>query len=318
MSYSEEKFRDHIRTMVEKSQVDSDRPLTLDELKELALSMGLSDSEWDSMLEKAETSLSLAKKHLAVKNYLNAVESAEEATSINPYIRDGNAVLAQAYYQLSILEKNDEYLVKAGDYARRELVLDPMDATALHVLSAVENLNSEGRYSKKLFKYLGIGGAILLLLFFALTYCNNKASENDVRDILKNNTEENASSRANALKNRVAEKERIFKEAVQRRNEFLLSWFSSENTSNSNAGIEAIEDFDFNELNKSEMKIKKAVGAMKSEKALSMDDETRLEGMENRMAVEKKRWFESITEYNTQIQSYPAESKGFSQIDFPE
>lgn len=318
MSYSEEKFRDHIRTMVEKSQVDSDRPLTLEELKELALSMGLSDSEWDSMLLKADESLELSKKHLAVKNYLNAVESAEEATSINPYIRDGNAVLAQAYYQLSILEKNDEYLEKAGDFARRELVLDPLDATALHVLSAVENQNSEGRYSKKLFKYLGIGGAILLLLFFALSYCNNRASENDVRDILKSNTEANAGSRANALKNLVSEKERIFKEAVQRRNEFLLTWFSSENTNISNHGIKTIEEFDFDKLSKSEMKIKRSIGAMMSEKALSMDDETRLEGMENRMAVEKKRWFEAITAYNTHIQSYPNENKELTQIEFPE
>ena len=57
---------------------------------------------------------------------------------------------------------------------------------------------------------------------------------------------------------------------------------------------------------------------MRSEKDLSMDDATRLEGMENRMAVEKKRWFEAITAYNTQIQTYPNKSNGHSQIDFPE
>jgi tetratricopeptide (TPR) repeat protein len=318
MSYSEEKFRDHLKKVVRKSQIDSDRPLTLPELRELALSMGLSDSEWDALLIKADQSLELAKSHLAVKNYLDAVESAEEATSINPYIHDGNAVLAQSYYQLSILEKNEEFLVKAGDYARRELVIDPMDATALHILSAVENLNSEGRYSKKLFRYLGIGGAILLLLFFALSYCNNKASENDVRDIVKNNSEANAGSRANALNNLVLEKERIFKEAVQRRNEFLISWLGSQKSPSSKDGIEAVENFDFKNLSKSEMKIKRSIGTVQSEKAFTMDDETRLEGMENRMAVEKKRWFEAITSFNTQIESYPKGNNGLSKIEFPE
>ena len=318
MSYSEEKFRDHIRLMVEKSQVDSNRPLTLAELKELALSMGLNDSEWDNLLLKADESLELAKKHLGVKNFLNAAESAEEATSINPYIKDGNAVLAQAYYQLSILEKNDNYLIKAEEFARRELVLDPMDSIALHVLSAVENQNSEGRYSKKLFKYLSIGGAILLLLFFALTYCNNRASENDVRDILSNNAELNAGNKANALKNIVSEKERIFKEAVQRRNDFLVSWYSRENNDIANEGIAAIENFNFKELVKSELKIKKSIGKMKAETSLSADDETRLEGLENRMAVEKKRWFESITAFNTQIQSYSEAGEDLSEIEFPE
>jgi len=64
--------------------------------------------------------------------------------------------------------------------------------------------------------------------------------------------------------------------------------------------------------------IKRSIGSMKSEKDLSMDDQTRLEGMENRMAVEKKRWFEAITAYNTQIETYPKESNGLSKIDFPE
>jgi hypothetical protein len=318
MSYSEEKFREHIRKIIEKSQVDTNRPLTLDELKELALSMGLSDSEWEATLVKANQSLGLAKKHLAVKNFMNAVESAEEATTINPYVKEGNAILSQAYYQLSVLEKNDRYLLKAGDFARRELILDPKNTNALNVLSAVENQISEGRYSKKLFNYLGFGGVILLLLFFAFSYCNKRTTENDVPDILQKKTEANADSRAKKLHNLVFEKERIYKEAVQRRNEFLLSWFSSENTSTSNAGIDAIEDFDFNNLSKSEMSVKRALGAMKSEKILSLDEETRLEGLENRMAVEKKRWFEAIAAYNTQIQTYPSEKKRLSQIDFPD
>ncbi len=318
MSYSEEKFRDHIKIMLEKSEVDNDRPLTLDELKELALSMGLSDSEWNSLQKKADESLELAKNHLRVKNFLNAVESAEEATSINPYIKDGNAVLAQAYYQLSILEKNQTYLNKAGEFARRELVLDPMDSTALHVLSAVENQNSEGRFTTKLFKYLSIGGAIVLLLFLALTYFNNQSSQKDVKDILNNNATENAPSKGLALKNLVSERERIYKEAVRRRNDFLMTWFSSESSEIANQGISAIENFDFERIGASEMSLKKSIGAMNSEYKLTLEDETRLEGLENRMAVEKKRWFEAITTYNTHIQTFPKENSKLNVIDFPE
>ncbi|MFA7274739.1 MAG: hypothetical protein WC044_12795 [Crocinitomicaceae bacterium] len=318
MSYSEEKFRDHLKKMVEASKVDNDRPLTLHELKELALEMGLSDSEWDNLLVKADASLELSKNHLSVKNYLNAVESAEEATSINPYIKDGNAVLAQAYYQLSLQDKNDDYLVKAADYAKRELQMDPLDATALHVLSAVENLNAENRYSSKLFKYLGIGGAILLLLFFVLYFCTNRVSENNVKDILQNSTNENAGNRVNSLFNLVSEKERIFKEAVQRRNDFLMTWFSTVNSSAAQDGIDALESFDFKNLSKSETEIKKNIGVVSAEKTMSTDEKINFEGMENRMAVEKKRWLEAITNYNTQIQSYPDQSKGMKTIDFPE
>ena len=43
-AYNEDKFKAHIRTVVEQAEGDSltERPLTLSELKELAISMGLS------------------------------------------------------------------------------------------------------------------------------------------------------------------------------------------------------------------------------------------------------------------------------------
>jgi len=310
MSYSEEKFREHIRAMVENTQVDSDRPLTLDELKELALSMGMIDSEWDALMIKAEESLELAKKHLTVKNFMNAFESAEEATSINPYILQGNATLAQAYYNLALLEKNDEYLIKANDYARRELVLDPMNSSALHVLSAVENQQSEGRYSKKLFKYLAIGGAIVLSLFVIVSFCSRQTINSDVKDIIGNT--DTAKTRNISLANAVEEKERLFKDAVIRRNDFLLSWFASHGQ-----GTDAIDEFQFSRLKESESKLKKALGKAKSENNFSAEENIQLEGLENRMAVEKKRWFEAITDYNSFLQSNPKASKEMNKIEFP-
>ncbi len=311
MSYSEDKFRDHIRTMLQKTQVDSERPLTLEELKELALDMGMVDSEWEALLVKANESLELAKNHLSVKNFLNAVESAEQATSINPYIKDGNAVLAQAYYQLSLLEKNDDYLVKAGDFARRELIIDPLDATALHVLSAVENQNSEGRYSKKLFKYLGIGGAILVILFLVIGFCNRQTTTKNVTDIVRGTDK----SQTLNLKNVVEEKQRMFKEAVQRRNDFLLSWYSAQGNSTAN---ENLEDYDFDELSDSESQLKRDLGAARGKKEMTSDEIVQLEGFENRMAVEKKRWFEAITQYNSFLQNNPKSSKDFEKIEFPD
>ncbi len=310
MSYSEEKFREHIRAMVENTQVDSDRPLTLDELKELALSMGMMDSEWDALMSKAEESLELAKKHLSVKNFMNAVESAEEATSINPYIHQGNATLAQAYYQLALLEKNDGYLAKANAYAKRELVLDPMNSSALHVLSAVENQQSEGRYSKKLFKYLAFGGAIVLTLFIIVSFCSRQTINSDVKDIVGNT--DTAETRNISLVNAVEEKERLFKEAVIRRNDFLLSWFASHELE-----TEAIDDFQLNRLSESESRLKKSLGKAKSKHNFTPEESIQLEGLENRMAVEKKRWFEAITDYNSFLQSNPEASKGMKKMEFP-
>lgn len=313
MSYSEDKFRDHIRTMVEKTSVDHERPLTLDELKELALDMGLLESEWDALLLKAEDSLQLAMKHLAVKNYQNAVESAEEATSINPYIKDGNAVLAQAYYQLSLQEKNEKHLAKAGEYAKRELLMDPMDATALHVLSAVETQHSEGRYSKKLFQYLGIGGAILVVLFLVISYCSRQTSNQQVTDILRNGDQTEQMNLQ--LISVVEQKERLFKEAVQRRNNFLIAWYSTTNNDNAR---QQVENFDFDDLANSEKDVKRNLGTSQNSQTFTPEERITLEGLENRMAVEKKRWIEAITAYNSFLQSNPKAQKELDKIQFPD
>ncbi|MCH2224574.1 MAG: hypothetical protein MK066_07365, partial [Crocinitomicaceae bacterium] len=149
MSFSEEKFRDHIKEVVKQTSYDSDRPLTLDELRQLAESMGVSDREWLELMGKAEDALTLALGHLKVQNYTDAIATAEEATSINPYIKDGNAILAQSYCQLGHIEKNEELYLKAAHYARMELKNDPMDSVALNVLSATEQYRQEGTFSKK-------------------------------------------------------------------------------------------------------------------------------------------------------------------------
>ena len=77
-AYNEDKFKAHIRTVVEQAEGDSltERPLTLSELKELAISMGLSEEEWDEMQAKAHIHLKLAQDHLKARNFNDAIADA--------------------------------------------------------------------------------------------------------------------------------------------------------------------------------------------------------------------------------------------------
>lgn len=183
MSFSEDRFREHLKQVVASQNKDSDRPLTLPELKELAEGMGVSASEWEALMTKADVSMKTGLKHLNVENYTDAIASAEEATALNPYIKDGNAILAQSYYKLGIVDKNDELFVKAEAYARMELKNDPLDSIALNVLSAIEHIRKEGKYSNKLIKTVGIAIGGILLIFLLMYTCTGNLNEDTVKEI---------------------------------------------------------------------------------------------------------------------------------------
>ena len=245
MSFSEDKFKDHLKQVVKSTTFDSDRALTLTELKELAEEMGVSEREWNELMIKAEQSLNLALGHLKVENYTDAIEMAEEATSINPYIKDGNAILAQSYYKLALVDKNDELLTKAGHYARMELKNDPLDSIALNVLSAVESIQKEGQFSKKTIRTVAyvIGG--LLLIFILLYTCTSSLSKNDGTT----QTGGTPDQQLTQLTSTVKKSEAAYISAIERRNDIALEFIGQiDDRSDRNDLKESIVDYNFDKI----------------------------------------------------------------------
>ena len=291
MSYSENKFKDHIREVSKAAEYDSNRPLTLDELKELALSMGLTESEWINLLIKAEDSLSTALAHMKVQNFTDAIQSAEEATSINPYIKDGNAILAQCYLKLAYVDKNDDLFSKAEHYARMELKIDPLDGTALNVIGAVEAEKQEERNSKKNFKLIAIaGGGILMLL--ALFFMCSKRTNASNSTITESNIEQ--------LWSDAESTKAIYLAAIQRRNELgleLLAKIQSDKLKDDFKN--ALVNYDLEKITSSETELKLLWGEANANGYFSEEDVINMTGQNNRIATAKKRYLEKAVIYNS-------------------
>jgi len=194
MDYNEEKFKQHIKEVVAATDIDSDRPLTLSELKELAISMGLSDSDWDKLLNEAHGYLIVAERHLAARNFVDAVESADKATAINPYIKDGNSILAQAYLMQWIDDNDSEKRNKAEFYARKEIKVDPNDKRAINVLSTVQNKKRIAGEGSKIKKYIVIAVGIIAVLIIFSIFMNSSNSSSTVKNLLID-AEENVSAK---------------------------------------------------------------------------------------------------------------------------
>ncbi len=296
MDYSEDKFREHLQQLVRANELDSDRPLSPDELKELALSMGLSETQWLALLKKADEQLEQARGHMRVRNYSEAIRCAEEATAINPYIPDGNAILAQSYLQLGLEQDHDEFLLRASQCARMELKNDPQDRTAMNVLSALEHKHSEGKFNFRLIKTVSIACAIVAVIFVVIYLIAGRTSRTETERIIEQHEAARAPSSAE-----VERAKQIYLQAVRRRNDHLRTLAPKFPPVNREL-IRALDRYDYNNPSQSEGEVLLLSGKLRNSGKLTQADEVNLDGDANRISTEKMRWINAISAYNEAVE----------------
>ncbi|MFK8044315.1 MAG: LemA family protein [Crocinitomicaceae bacterium] len=310
MDFNEEKFQAHLKEIVAAGEVDGERPLTLSELQELANSMGLSDSDWARLLKEADQNLALAKNHLSARNFVDAVAAADKATAINPYLKDGNSVLAQAYLMQWIDDQDSVKLQKAEFFARKELKVDPSDVEALKVLSTVQNKKRLKTDDGKLKKYVLYGVATLFLVF-VLGYCAISPSTSGSTSLIKNQLIE--------LEETVSAKLELVNSATARRNNLVPELLKSVNGNTSiNEDIEILQSKIENARQKEritlelelEQKINQAkalAGSGAEKNALIIS----IEGAENRISFARNEYNEAVRQYNTVVKQNGGDFEGF-------
>lgn len=318
-AYNEEKFKEHIRTVVAQAEGDSleERPLTLSELKELAISMGMSEEEWDELQQKAHVHLKLAEDHLRARNFDQAIADAEKATAINPYIPNGNSILAKSYQMLWLEDDDAAAREKAEYYARKELLTDPNDTVAINVLAAINKKKKIGSGDAKSRKnYLIIGGVIVLFVligYFWMSSSNSNAAQSQLENEL-----------IVAQENLLAKYD-LVQTAIDQRNNMLPDLFGAVDGSHSDLNnlqneIEDIKKELKNASESSRLKLEneldqKITDAKKLVRAYGdkSNVETlmvQIEGAENRISYEKKSYDDAVRAYNILVK----QSKG----EFPQ
>lgn len=317
--YNEEKFKQHIRTVVEQAEGDTleERPLTLDELKELAISMGMSEEAWNDLQKKAHVHLKLAEDHLKARNFEQAIADAEKATSINPYLPNGNSILAKAYHMLWLEDDFTSARDKAEYYARKELLTDPNDTIAINVLSAINKKKKiGGADAKSMKKYLIIGGVVIgaLLLIWAFTSLGGSGASSDSMENQLIDAQEDMNAQYDMIQT-----------AIDRRNNMLPDLFAAVGGSHSdldalNKEIDALtnqlKNASGSQRSELENKLNQKIADAKSLVKTYGDSENieimliDIEGAENRISYEKSAYKDAVNAYNKLVKK--------SKNEFPE
>lgn len=175
----EKKLNTQINKLLEVQKRLKQKPLSLNELKQIAISSGIPEFEWNEMLQIAEKNTSLAKEHMQFGNYYDAFETASEAATINPYLTEAMLIASDAALKIYLDDEKIEYLEKAEYYAREILKLSPSESQAVKILASIENYERKGKDDKKrkIYTYVSIGIVILLIIIASVYFINNKPAK---------------------------------------------------------------------------------------------------------------------------------------------
>lgn len=337
MDEFDDKLKRHIDQVMAHSESNPDRPLSLKEMKQLALSMDMSESEWDALMLKAEVMLQTAIDHLTHQNFKDAQDLAEQATAINPYLRGGYGVLAHALHMRSVHEEGEALEMKAEKAAQEALKNDPDDNRALKVLSAIRRLDRDENKSNKLLKNLAIIGGAVIVAVIVLIFVFREGSSSS-SDTTGTNT---PTTSTESVKFQLIDAEEACNEAwiqvsnqLQRRDKAIPKLVQLVGDGNPEidrirdeiqglqTDISSISNTDDNyaakqgQLQALVNLLIQTAGESNADKDQLQYIIVELEGAENRISAERKRYNSKVKTYNTLVKKYGDEYPDYTLIPY--
>ncbi|MEA2041448.1 MAG: LemA family protein [Bacteroidota bacterium] len=295
------------------------------DLKTIALETGMSESEWEQSRESFRKKKTAGKTHLLHANYDDAIVAFNAAKELNPIDFDVILGLAKAYKMKADLSQDVQDYLFAQNYAQICTDLKPKNSEAYELLSNIKKIEQSaitGR--KKMFKASAIVVGIIFIVFFAsYVSIQNTATEKQEKVAAKwGQVELVYQRRANLVPqlvstvNAAADFEReTLERVIQARSEATYSSVNKNKLSQ-------------NGLSKYLEKQNKLGGALSQLLAVSesypelkslsnfRDLQAQIEGSENRITVESRRYNEAVHEYNAYIKKVPQRWLDFEPIGY--
>jgi len=316
MSNFDDKLNKHIDKVIALQNKEREKMLTLEELKEVDLSLGVTEEEWEQMMQKADNELKLAQNHFYYKNYKDAYSTAESAVSINPHLTQAIVLMADSALKIYETEDDDDFLEKAENHAKEVLRMAPAENRAIEILALLNKYKTKEKAQRtKILKIAGIAAGIIIVVLSIIFLSPEKEKKVDktVKFELIDAEE--------AVNAKWAQVENV----ISRRDKIIPQLFS----------IIDSEDAEINNLKNEIETLKKKINESSSEEQINLQAQLQtkyqnltnlvssknnsenvktvliqIEGSYNRIAVEGKRYNDAVKNYNILVKK--------KAEDFPE
>jgi len=318
-------LQDYIHKMYDLQTNRKDEVLTTNDLKQIALDTGMSEKEWAETQQIFEAHLKKGSGHTMHKNWQEAYKEFQQASVINPYSIDAVFGLANSSTELWKQTGNNTYRETATEMVDRCQQISPAHAPSLGLMSKINSHKQSittGKKSEKRIQILALVVIIVLGIIWFATVRNNVVE-------LKMNTDEKWAQVENVCLRRADLIPDLVK-AVKSASEFEQSTLLQLVEARENA-INASSTPEGNSAESREKFIEAQAQLSAAFKQFTITAENypqlqslemyktlmvQMEGSENRISVERRRYNEAVKEYNTYVLKFPVSILGNDPLPF--
>ncbi len=307
MSNFDDKLNKHIDKVIAIQNRKREKMLTLEELKEVDLSIGVTEEEWMQMMQKADNELKLAQNHFYYKNYNDAYTTAESAASINPHLTQAIILMADSCLKIYESEDDEDYLVKAELHAKDVLKRAPAENRAIEILALLNKYKTKEKAEKKKYLRFGLIAAGILFIVLSIVFLRPekeiKPNESVKFELI--DAEENVNAKWAQVENVISRRDKIIPQL------FLLLDSENNDVEILKTDIEnllvKIEQAPKNKQIELQAQLQTKYQSLTSLVASKNNSENvqtvliQIEGSYNRIAVEGKRYNETVKNYNVLV-----------------
>lgn len=252
------------------------------------------------------------------QNYTDAAERLDHAVALKPYHADALYFLAKAHTGLFENNKLMADSEKAKELIGRTLKVSPGHKQSLTLLSQLRREESEGKKTKL---YIMFGLAGVLVLFSVIGFSSYNSARNQA--IVQEESVSQAWAQVENVYQRRADLIPQLVTVVKQSAYFETSMIEKITeahatlASSQTKGLDAGEMADFNQkqetLTKAINKLFVAVQQYPELKTMEgyQNLQVQIEGSENRISVERRKFNKAVQAYNTYIRQFPQSMMGF-------
>lgn len=318
-----------VQKMYNLSFSPGEKSYTEAELKEIALETGMSESDWEASRREFKKQKNAGLQHIAHHNYSAAVEVLEKAKALNPFDSDLQFYLAKAYKGKAETSGSQADYTQAEKYAQAAVAGGSGEKAVYSLMRDINKGKNLFRSKRKklLISILAVIGIILIIILAARISVKNSliAKEEKVKEqwAQVENVYQRRADVIPALVKTVKaaadfEKE-LIRDVTQAR-----SKVGSVNIKRDDLSQEKINAFaqQQDELSSALSRLLAVSENYPELKSLSnfRDLQAQIEGSENRISVERRRYNQKVSQYNAFIKKFPQslfsfEEKGYFRAD---
>lgn len=324
MTSSDDALDRYMKKLMELKYAQQESLYTDEELKQIALDAGLSESDWQQAQGRAEAQKQKGKNHIVHANWQDAVKELEAACALKPNDAEAHTLAAEAYLNRGSTQRNEEDFRQAEYHLEQALRID---STYKEAFTLKKELNTRRQLvttqthkstsNRKLIRWMVLGGiALVVIIWYFSTYNTMVGAEEETIEAWAQ-VENVYQRRADLIPNLVATvqaaadfEQQVLTEVTQARTQALAS-----NVDPTNLSPTALRQFEQNQatLGSSLSRLMAVAEDYPQITATEnfRDLQSQLEGTENRISVERRRFNQAVQAYNAKARKFPYNLLGF-------